>query len=49
MNKFTIILLIILFSAKAADAQWYYNKCGVTDLINCTEEEFNVLNQKQKK
>jgi len=43
MKKTVILVVLILSFTNAIDAQWYYRKCGVTDLNNCTAEEFKCL------
>ena len=44
MNRFTLILFIILFITDNIDAQWYYRKCGLTDINDCsTSREYYCL------
>ena len=42
--KKALLLIIFLFSClHSANAQWYHDHCGVTDINNCTTEEFKCL------
>ena len=42
--KETLLFLFVIFSAlHSADAQWHERFCGVTDINNCTTEEFDCL------
>ena len=43
MDKFAITLLISLFLSTTLDAQWYYRKCGLTDINDCTSREYYCL------
>ncbi|MFC2116547.1 hypothetical protein ACFLTU_08720 [Bacteroidota bacterium] len=42
--KNTVLLFILTLSfISAADAQWHYRSCGVSDIYNCTPEEFECM------
>ncbi len=43
MKRTLLLIIFILFFLNAADAQWYYRSCGVTDINNTTPEEFECL------
>ena len=43
MKRFILIFIIIISFVAAAEAQWYYRKCNVADINNCTIEEFDCL------
>ena len=43
MKKTVITIVFILSLINTTDAQWYYRKCSVIDLNNCTAEEFECL------
>lgn len=49
MKRNVLILLVILFSLNIIDAQWYQRKCGVTDINNCTEDQYVCLWNKSTK
>ena len=43
MKKTLLFIIFITLFVNATNAQWYYRKCGVTDINNCTVEEFECL------
>ena len=41
--KTLIIAISLITISFSADAQWYYKECQVTDINDCTPEEFECL------
>lgn len=41
--KTILIIVALLLGSTAINAQWYLRTCGVTDINNCTSEEFDCL------
>jgi hypothetical protein len=49
MKKALLLITIIVSFLYSADAQWNIKACGVTDIDNCTPEEFQCLWEKASK
>ena len=43
MKQTLLVFTLLFLGLHSAGAQWYTRKCEVTDLYNCSYEEFNCL------